>query len=987
MLLYTCKRHLGALLVALLMLLWATPAGAQSYYTISYHPNGGAGYMPDTIVASGTLFILPPCTYTREGYDFIGWSVDTATSDSSLIRYRANAQVHIYITTQFSLYAVWRSNCTNQYDSIATSSCNSYVWYATGDTLYHNAIMRDTAFGVVPGECDSIYFLDLAIYPTYDSVTVLHGCDSLWWNNNWFYSSAQSTLHYNSVDGCDSVLSLHLTIDYAFRNTTTTSVCDSFYWSATGLYYYHDTVDVLNANTVNGCDSVVFNHIFIHPSFLFDTVAVVCDSFYWAVSDALYHNDTNVVKSMKTPFFCDSVYSLQLSINRSYSLLDTVVGCDSLLWSGSLETGGGMVSLVRTADTNVVQYLSTASGCDSTVSLLLHVGNSYFQTDVHTVCDSFFWVAGAQNFSRDTSLVVSYATADGCDSSFALQLTVGHTLLCRDSIVACDSFYWAAGQETYYTGACDTAAYSSSLGCDSTFMLHLVVNHSYSHSDTIGHCDSYTWPANGITYTADTVTLLSLATSAGCDSVHSLLLDIWPAYHINETASACDSVFCNFTGLTYHASTFINEVGFTESGCDSTIHISLTVNPSFRQVITPVVCDDFYWTVNATQYSSSQYVELSNSTVHGCDSSYVLDLTVHHSREADVCEVACDSLFCTATNRFYYTDTDEDVNTFTTAGCDSLIHLHVTINTTSYTVLFDTICDGGDCLFNGQTYQDAGVYYYRSRTSAGCDSTIELRLSVWDRPYISYEVDYDCPSGYYFIHSHSSAPYYRWSADPADPSLDGQEHSAYIEVKPTRDTRYSLFSDYYATPTCGDSIDLILKPVVNPTARLEVSPETLDNDNLRFHAIDRSHNASQRAWYVDGQYVTGDPDLWYTASMDADSVVLMLEASTPTCYDTVWHTLLMRRDLLFFPNAFTPDESTNNTFFGQGSGVLEYEIHIYNRSGHLVFCSNDFAAQWNGTDSKGKPCPQGVYVYMVKYVGATMPDTPQVRTGNVLLIR
>ena len=982
-----CKRRSLMMWACLLLCLSAAPASAQTFYTISFNPNGGVGFMADTIVAQDSLFEVPPCAYTREGYDFIGWAVDTATNDSTLIAYPATSQVHIIVTHQFTLYAVWRSNCTDQYDSLFVSACGSYVWNATGDTLHTSGVHTLTAAGVVPGECDSIYSLLLTILPTYNIVDTLAGCDSVLWNANMYYANTQESMHFTSVDGCDSNRILQLTIYHAFYNLTTTSVCDSFYWSSTGLYYYHDTLDTKHYQTAAGCDSIINNYIFIHPSFRHDTVAVVCDSFFWHVTASVYRHDTNVVAAYLTPYLCDSVYSLHLSVPQSFALIDTVVGCDSLFWSGPLVAGGGLCYLSRTTDTSVVQMLTTSAGCDSTVSLLLDVSPSYFQTDIHTVCDTFYWVAGHQLFTADADTTVSFLTAAGCDSSFALQLTVGHSLYQHDVVTACDSFFWAAGQRTFYADAIDTAAFVSQQGCDSIFSLQLDVNNSYSLTDTVSRCDSYLWLPTGMTYTHDTIVSLPLLTSGGCDSSLALILTINPSYQVNENLAGCDSVYSPFLQQTFLTNTVVNVNSQTVDGCDSTLHINLAVHPSFHQMITPVVCDSFYWTMNGVVYTSSQQVEWDGSTMQGCDSTYVLNLTVNPSREADVYETECDSLYSTTTNRFYFSSTNEDFMTHTTAGCDSLIHLHVTINHSSVVDVYDTICEDDSYAFNGQNYSTAGVYYYRDRTTTGCDSIIALHLAVWNKPDIAINLNYDCETGYYYIQAASGAPYYAWSADPVDPSLAGQEHNANINVKPTRDTRYVLLNDYYSVPTCGSTKELVLKPVVKPSAQMEVSPENLSNDNMRFHAIDRSHNASSRTWYVDGVYVTDEPNLWYTADPSADSVVVMLEASSATCLDTTWHTFYVYRDMLYIPNAFTPDESTNNTFFVQGTGTLSFELYIYNRGGQLVFSADNIDAQWDGTGPDGQPCPQGVYVYLVKYVGASMPEMPQVRKGSVLLLR
>lgn len=73
---------------------------------------------------------------------------------------------------------------------------------------------------------------------------------------------------------------------------------------------------------------------------------------------------------------------------------------------------------------------------------------------------------------------------------------------------------------------------------------------------------------------------------------------------------------------------------------------------------------------------------------------------------------------------------------------------------------------------------------------------------------------------------------------------------------------------------------------------------------------------------------------------------------------------------LKFPNAITPDLTTNNTFFPvYNEGVLEsgYELRIYNRWGTQLWVTNDKYAQWDGT-YKGEISRQDVYVYHCKAV-------------------
>ena len=91
---------------------------------------------------------------------------------------------------------------------------------------------------------------------------------------------------------------------------------------------------------------------------------------------------------------------------------------------------------------------------------------------------------------------------------------------------------------------------------------------------------------------------------------------------------------------------------------------------------------------------------------------------------------------------------------------------------------------------------------------------------------------------------------------------------------------------------------------------------------------------------------------------------------------------------LFLPNAITPskDEGTNDYFclLEQTAQQLEeFEIHIYNRWGGLVYHSTTPYFRWDGTEN-GKLFPNNIYSYVIrcKPVG----HTRFIRTGTIVVL-
>ena len=61
-------------------------------------------------------------------------------------------------------------------------------------------------------------------------------------------------------------------------------------------------------------------------------------------------------------------------------------------------------------------------------------------------------------------------------------------------------------------------------------------------------------------------------------------------------------------------------------------------------------------------------------------------------------------------------------------GCDSTITLHLTINYSSRSTIYDTAANSYE--WNGETYTESGEYVYEGQTEAGCDSIVILQLTI-----------------------------------------------------------------------------------------------------------------------------------------------------------------------------------------------------------------------------------------------------------------
>ncbi len=89
---------------------------------------------------------------------------------------------------------------------------------------------------------------------------------------------------------------------------------------------------------------------------------------------------------------------------------------------------------------------------------------------------------------------------------------------------------------------------------------------------------------------------------------------------------------------------------------------------------------------------------------------------------------------------------------------------------------------------------------------------------------------------------------------------------------------------------------------------------------------------------------------------------------------------------IYIPSAFSPNGDGKNETFGLINGISSsvFKFYIYNRYGQLVFTTNDPLQKWDG-NYKGKPLPNGAYVWMMTY--KNRDGFIQHDKGTVMIIR
>ncbi|MBP5557617.1 MAG: T9SS type A sorting domain-containing protein [Bacteroidales bacterium] len=228
--------------------------------------------------------------------------------------------------------------------------------------------------------------------------------------------------------------------------------------------------------------------------------------------------------------------------------------------------------------------------------------------------------------STTTFYVASYNTLNGIESPERVPLTVElQQGLYREEFadVCVEDMPYLWNNQTYYESGTFEQVIPTVNGCDSTFILHLAVHQRYNLGDYAEICENelpYTW--NGVTFQSAGVETVTLPSAYGCDSVVTMRLVVLHSADVQEERTICSAELpYSWNGFEFEDAGVQVATFPIPGGCDSTVTMVLTVNPSYS------VEDTMELSVNELPYewngvvfteAGSQTVTLT--TAEGCDS-------------------------------------------------------------------------------------------------------------------------------------------------------------------------------------------------------------------------------------------------------------------------------------------------------------------------------------------------------------------------------
>lgn len=233
----------------------------------------------------------------------------------------------------------------------------------------------------------------------------------------------------------------------------------------------------------------------------------------------------------------------------------------------------------------------------------------------------------------------------------------------------------------------------------------------------------------------------------GCDSTVYLTLEHYETYETPMVRSICNGDAYDFFGQQLTTAGQYQHTLESVHGCDSVIKLTLRVNPVYEYDIERSFCAGSYYPFNGQNITQPGDYTYNGQTVLGCDSivHLHLSLTNYNSKVYDI--ERCNQPYTWPSTGEHFEEVGEYFRVDTIPGptCDSIVTLNLSIHQDYSNVSFNiTNCDNytwenyggrsyiedGQTYFAGRTYDHSGNYIRRYQSIHGCDSIVTMHLTI-----------------------------------------------------------------------------------------------------------------------------------------------------------------------------------------------------------------------------------------------------------------
>ena len=559
----------------------------------------------------------------------------------------------------------------------------------------------------------------------------------------------------SNAAGCDSIITLYLGIN---GKCTVTEEISQYLCEESTIEWNEQTCSPGNSynyrtTSTAGCDSIVTLHILPLEKKQTHLYESICEGDYFRVGEERLTEAGPHTVILQSAEGCDSIVTVELTINKNYNITRTeqIVYGQSFIWDGDVYTEEGEITK---------EYV-TQDECDSVETVYLSVIKTIYSEFTKEICDGDYYEWNGEKLNEHKDYQHTYLRPGKADSVVTLHLIVRSSYDMPSENVTVKEldlpYIWE--KENCY----ESKIYSKNLKtknhqCDSIIHLNLTVLPTIYKTlePTICNGSSFYWKGELLEKSTDDTQTIRGAAANDNDTIVTLHLTVLSAVKQGEETI---TLYADQLPFLWHGQMLTEFKDYTDNtlktekhNCDSSVvlHLIEKIKPVINLVTEMQLCagKTVKWYGQTCDHVGQFDSELHKGDE--ADTIYTLHLTYYDAippttlPELKLCYGESYKWLDEAT----YSTSQLLTYTLpsTVTGCDSVINVQLTIyDKPEEGHEYKVIYTGDEYEWNGQTYKTDGVYPFHTTDIHNCDSTAWLHLTVSDKPvYDSVETVIKC---------------------------------------------------------------------------------------------------------------------------------------------------------------------------------------------------------------------------------------------------
>jgi gliding motility-associated-like protein len=290
-----------------------------------------------------------------------------------------------------------------------------------------------------------------------------------------------------------------------------------------------------------------------------------------------------------------------------------------------------------------------------------------------------------------------------------------------------------------------------------------------------------------------------------------------PKQFNNKSLQFCAADTWTHNGFSHHRDTTFTDSLKNQFGCDSLIQYKLTFKPRSFTFLNPKICRGDSFSVGQRAYRISGNYADTFTNVRGCDSIVNTSLTVLTDTTLSIKTAICLGDTIRFNNLPFFATGNYQIKTSRTNGCDSVINLQLTVNPPQFVSQQLSLCNTDSFSYRNNKYPLPLSLRDTLSASTGCDSVFELSV-------ISHNIksDFSIDSSQFptlkFIGKTTNAKQWIW--DFGDLNSSNLRSPSHIYVKSFQWINYKICLVVRDSFGCDDTLCFNLP--IKPEAEIQI---------------------------------------------------------------------------------------------------------------------------------------------------------------------